>query len=99
MNIVIIDKVSAIPNLKPFFSRSGRIMKKMSDGKTAQKIFEERSITFSTSFVSRYSHIIAKIDVNGREASMAAIGENFFPVSAIPTITKAVTIILIRYCI
>jgi len=46
MNMITVDKTIAIPNLKPFFNRRGRKRKKISDGKTAQNIFEERSMTF-----------------------------------------------------
>ena len=52
MNMIIVDANIAVLNLKPFFRRIGSAIKKINDGKTAQKIFDERSITFWTSLVS-----------------------------------------------
>lgn len=48
--------------------------------------------------MSMYNQMIAKIEVSGRDARIAAIGEYFLPISETPTITKAVSIVLIKYC-
>jgi hypothetical protein len=85
---------SAQGNRIPLLSKKGKTKKNSSEGNTAQNIPVDRLEILCTSFVSRYSHIIARIEVSGRDARIAATGTNLFANSETPAMTKADTMIL-----
>lgn len=99
MNMVITEIIIAGVNLRSFFRSSGNTKKKIREGRTTQKILVDRSMTFCTFFVSLYSQMMARIDISGSEASMAATGVNFLPSSDTPAMMSADTTILMMYCI
>ncbi len=80
----------------PCFKSSGNITKNAMEGKTSQKIPDDRALTFVTSLVSIYSHNIASIESNGMDANKAPIRELRLAVSEIVTIKNVVTAILTR---
>jgi hypothetical protein len=96
INIATVEIIIAGVNLKPFFKSSGKTKKKIRDGRTAQKIFVDKSMIFCGSLVSLYNQIIARMETSGREARIAAIGANFFPNSETPAMTKADIIIFMK---
>ena len=71
--------------------------KNANDGNTNQKILPDKIETCSTFFVSIYNQIMAKREVNGNDANMAATIELRLEISEIMMIITDVIIILQRY--
>jgi hypothetical protein len=88
------DAAIETQNPTPCFISHGRTKKNSSVGKTSQNIPVESSATRAASFVSMYSHIIARSDVSGSARSSAAKVVYLFPSSEAPTITAAVRTVL-----
>ncbi len=59
-------------------------------------VLNDRSITFCTSFVSKYSHINASKDVRGIDTIIAAAHVYFFAISETITTIKAVRNVFIK---
>lgn len=79
----------------PAFNSNGNETKSASDGMTNQKIPVDKSVIFSTLFVSIYSHIMANTDTRGTEARTAPINELRLDISEIITTSNVVITILI----
>ena len=62
---------------------------------TSQNIPLDKSITFDTSLVSKYNHIMAKTDTKGTEANIEPIKELCFAISETTTTITEVKIIFI----
>ena len=63
------------------------------EGITSQNIPLDRSMTFNTSFVSIYSHVMAKTDTIGTDANIEPKNELCFAISDIRTTITDVIII------
>lgn len=80
-----------------FVKNIGNNIKNNSEGITNQNIFQDKLAIFDTSCVSLYNHIIAIIEVNGKDAIKAPKAVNFLEASDIANINKAEIIIFIKY--
>jgi len=77
----------------PLLNIIGNEMNSARDGSTNQNTLDESALTFSTLFVSTYSQMIARTDINGMEATIAPNRELLLAVSEISTTRKVVTMI------
>ena len=81
-----------------FLSKKGKVKKKTIEGGINKRTELDSSITDFTFFVSKYSQVIAKIEVRGIEARIPANSDDLLAISEIATMTKAVTMVFItRY--
>ena len=94
MNVITDDNANEIQK-SAFFNIIGIAIKNTNEGITIKNIEVDNSETLLMFLVSKYSQIIASIDVKGNEANIAAIVEYLLLISEIATTSIEVIIIFI----
>src|SRR6516162_4310348 len=90
--------ISATGKPIPRFSKTGSATNRVSEGRTSQKMFQERFAIAATSRVSPYSHANASSETSGRDASKPPQNAPARRVSSVtPATTNAETITLTTY--
>ena len=91
-NAITIEKEKLYFN----FNIIGKIIKNIIEGIVITIVLSDKSITFCTSLVSKYSQIKAKIEVRGKEINIAADQVYLLPISDTTAIIKALNKIFIK---
>jgi len=77
----------------PDLSNKGKAKKKIRDGRTSQKMLDDKALIFDISCVSRYSHNMARTDTIGTDAKIAPTNELRLETSETSTTSSVVILI------